>query len=374
MAKLSDTDAMKVLHVVGARPNFPKLAPVYDALADRGVEQVVVHTGQHFDREMSDEMLRDLGLGSPDINLGVGSGSHATQTAAVLQQIEPVLIQESPDALIVYGDVNSTVAAALAASKLQVPVVHVEAGLRSFDDAMPEEINRKVTDLLSDLLLITSLDAKDNLLTEGKSSSAIVFVGNPMIDSLLKVRDVANARALDLLDRLELEPGEYVLVTMHRPSNVDSTESFEDLVGLLERVGERSSVIFPAHPRIREKLEASRLWNNPNIRLLAPQPYATFVGLIDFASAVITDSGGIQEETTVLGIPCLTLRENTERPVTITAGTNRLVSRTELFESLEPILDQESESRVPPLWDGAAGPRIADAVVDFLRSRTDSTN
>lgn len=359
---------MRIVHVVGARPNFPKLAPVYKALESAGVEQSVVHTGQHFDREMSQEMLDDLGMSPPDINLAVGSGSHASQTAAVLQQIEPVFVQMGPDAVVVYGDVNSTVAAALAASKLHVPVIHVESGLRSFDDSMPEEINRKVTDVLSSLLLTTSQDAGENLMAEGRPRRSIKFVGNPMIDSLLGVLPTARRRAAELLERNDLQEGEYALVTMHRPANVDGEESLNAIVALLEEMSDEIPIVFPAHPRVRTRLERSRLSENKNVRILAAQPYATFIGLIAYANVVITDSGGVQEESTVLGVPCLTLRPNTERPVTITHGTNRLVS----VEEVVPLLRNRSllrgRGKTPALWDGMAGSRISDVIVDYLGS------
>lgn len=355
---------MTLLHITGARPNFPKAAPVIAALAARGERQRLVHTGQHYDDRMSEIFFRELDLPRPDINLGVGSGSHAEQTAAILVGLEQEMLATKPDLVIVYGDVNSTLAAAVAASKLGIPVAHVEAGLRSFDLTMPEEINRIVTDRLSDLLLCTSPDAIAHLAHEGAPAERIHLVGNPMIDTLL-----AN------LDRMDPEraraslglPGDYLVATLHRPGNVDDPESAGELVALLHSAAARADIVLPLHPRGRAVLEALGLDDHPRMHVVEPLGYIDFMSLVRGSRAVITDSGGVQEETTMLGVPCLTLRPNTERPVTITHGTNRLATPTTLLPLLdEALADDAVSSRRPPLWDGHAGIRIADVIVDRL--------
>ena len=362
--------ALTALHVTGARPNFPKAAPVLAALAERGVRNVLVHTGQHYDDAMSDVFFRELGIPRPDINLGVGSGSHATQTAAVLVGIEDLVLNGEhgrPDVIVVYGDVNSTVAAALVAAKLQIPLAHVEAGLRSFDRSMPEEVNRLVTDRLSDLLLATSADAVEHLTHEGTPAEAIHLVGNPMIDTLLANLDrydVAAAREAHGLT------GPYAVGTLHRPGNVDDPEDVKALVRALHGVADQLPVVIPLHPRGRAGLEAAGLLEHDGIRVVDPIGYIDFMGLVRGASVVVTDSGGVQEETTVLGVPCLTLRPNTERPVTITHGTNQLVTRDNLAQAVKEVLAAPAgDHPVPPLWDGHAGPRIAEVIVSFLAER-----
>ena len=355
-----------VVHVTGARPNFPKAAPVIAALAGHsaGVRQRLVHTGQHYDERMSEVFFRQLGLPEPDVNLGVGSGSHAEQTGAVMVGLERMFLEERPDLVVVYGDVNSTVAAALVAAKLQVALAHVEAGLRSFDPSMPEEVNRLVTDRLSDLLLATSADAVAHLGNEGVPAERIHLVGNPMIDTLLRHLDsfdVAAAR-----ERHDLR-GHYAVATLHRPANVDGDADAQALVKTLHAVADQLEVALPLHPRGRAALEAAGLSDHPGVRVLDPLGYVEFLGLVRGADVVVTDSGGVQEETTVLGVPCLTVRPNTERPVTITHGTNRLVTREEVPWQVEQVLAApRGPHRVPPLWDGKAGERIADVLLTHL--------
>jgi len=357
-----------VIHVTGARPNFPKAAPVVAALAARGIPQLLVHTGQHYDDSMSEIFFRELGLPRPDVNLGVGSGSHAAQTAATMVGLETLFLEHEPRLVIVYGDVNSTVAAALVAAKLQIPVAHVEAGLRSFDMSMPEEVNRRLTDQLSDLLLVTSPDAIAHLANEGMDPERIHFVGNPMIDTLLAHLDSFDVEKATAAHGLT---GRYAVATLHRPANVDSTESARELVRVLHAAADRLDVIFPLHPRGRAMLESVGLLDHERIHVVEPLGYTEFISLVRGSSAVITDSGGVQEETTVLGVPCLTLRPNTERPVTITHGTNRLVTTDTVIDVLDEVLARTGSgpNRVPPLWDGQAGPRIAEVIENFLARR-----
>jgi UDP-N-acetylglucosamine 2-epimerase (non-hydrolysing) len=350
-----------VLHVTGARPNFPKAAPVLRALAERGVSQILLHTGQHYGEQMFEVFFRQLGLPEPDINLGVGSGSHARQTAAIMTGLEDVLTERRPAMVVVYGDVNSTVAAALVAAKLQIRTAHVEAGLRSFDPTMPEEINRLVTDRLSDLLFATSPDAVAHLGNEGISPSRIHFVGNPMIDTLLANLDrfdAARAREAHALTT------RYVVATLHRPANVDRPADAAELVKGMHAVADQAEVVLPLHPRGRASLRAAGLFDHPRVRIIDPLGYVEFMGLVRGAAAVVTDSGGVQEETTMLGVPCLTIRPNTERPVTITHGTNRLVTRERMPEAVEQALraGRPESWPTPPLWDGHAGERIAAVI------------
>jgi len=353
-----------VLHVTGARPNFPKAAPVIRALDRLGVPQVLVHTGQHYDERMSDVFFRQLDIPEPDVNLGVGSGSHARQTAAIMIGLEELVERYAPAMVVVYGDVNSTVAAALVAAKHQVPLAHVEAGLRSFDLSMPEEINRMVTDRLAALLFATSADAVAHLGNEGTDPGRIHLVGNPMIDTLLANLDRFDAglarTAYDLT-------GAYAVATLHRPGNVDDPSDAAALVKAMHAVADQVEVVLPLHPRGRARLEAEGLFAHPSMRVVDPLGYVEFLGLVRGAAAVITDSGGVQEETTILGVPCLTLRPNTERPVTITHGTNRLVTREALPAAVEDCLaaGRPASWPTPPLWDGQAGPRIA-AVINAL--------
>ncbi len=354
-----------VLHVTGARPNFPKAAPVLRALAARGVPQLLVHTGQHYGEQMFEVFFRQLGLPEPDINLGVGSGSHARQTAAIMTGIEDVLTERRPAMVVVYGDVNSTVAAALVAAKLQIRVAHVEAGLRSFDVTMPEEVNRLVTDRLSDLLLATSADAVAHLGNEGVRADRIHLVGNPMIDTLLANLDRFDADRARAAHGLT---GRYDVATLHRPANVDRPDDAAALVKGLHAVADQAAVVLPLHPRGRAGLEAAGLLDHPGVRVVDPLGYVEFMGLVRGAAAVVTDSGGVQEETTVLGVPCLTIRPNTERPVTITHGTNRLVTRERMPEAVEEALraGRPESWPTPPLWDGHAGERIAAIVAADL--------
>jgi UDP-N-acetylglucosamine 2-epimerase (non-hydrolysing) len=353
---------MHVLHVVGARPNFMKAAPVHRALGNRsGIRQTIVHTGQHYDANMSDVFFSQLGMPEPNANLDVGSGTHARQTAEVMLRFEPVVLAAKPDLVLVYGDVNSTVAAALVCSKLLVPVGHVEAGLRSFDRSMPEEINRVVTDRLADLLFTPSPDGDANLADEGISGERVYRVGNVMIDSL--VRLLPAARKVQANGHCS----PYAVVTLHRPSNVDDSAALKSILESLLEVSEHLGVIFPVHPRTRQRIEEFD-FDVKNFRLLDPLPYIEFLGLQSRAAVVITDSGGIQEETTFLGIPCLTLRNNTERPITVTTGTNVLVGqdRSKLKTELANILNNGGKKgTVPPLWDGQAAERIAKIVERF---------
>ena len=363
---------LKVLCVVGARPNFMKVAPVVEAMKRRAGEfaPLVVHTGQHYDAQMSDHFFRDLGLPQPNIHLEVGSGTHAVQTALVMQRFEPVLVAERPDWVLVVGDVNSTLACALVSAKLHVRVAHVEAGLRSRDRRMPEEINRLLTDQIADLLLTSSLDADQNLRSEGIASERVCFVGNVMIDSLLA--HLEQAKGSTVRERLQVSRRDYAVVTLHRPSNVDDRATLSRILSALEQISRRLPVIFPVHPRTRARLGElglmERVEREQSLHLTEPLGYLDFLHLYSGARLVLTDSGGIQEETTWLGIPCLTLRENTERPITVEMGTNRIVGTdTErITRAACDILDAppgRTPGRVPPLWDGRTADRILDALV-----------
>ena len=357
----SDTDvpAIKLLHVVGARPNFPKLAPVFRAAEARNIAQVVVHTGQHYDDALSASFFRDLGIPSPAVNLGVGSDSHAVQTARIMERIEPVLIREQPDWVVVYGDVNSTLAAAIVASKLSFKIAHVEAGLRSYDRQMPEEINRLVTDRLADLLLTPSRDADETLRGEGEPDDEIVFVGNVMIDSLFHA--LQPARRSGFRSKIGMGP-DAVVVTLHRPSNVDDAERLARLTRSLRELANERMVIFTVHPRTRQRLTTAQL-DLGAVRLFEPLSYLDMVDLISGAFAVITDSGGLQEETTALGVPCLTIRDTTERPITISQGTNRLVPDPQDILAAVRALCRPLQHSVPEGWDGHAANRIVDALI-----------
>ncbi len=351
----------EIVHVVGARPNFMKAGPVVAACAERGVEARLIHTGQHYDEAMSQVFLEELGLPEPDLNLGVGSGSHAGQTAALLLELEKVFRSESPSVVVVYGDVNSTLAASVVASKLLIPIAHVEAGLRSFDRTMPEEVNRVVTDALATWHFVTSPEAIGHLANEGISGAGVHFVGNPMIDTLLAFRDrldIPQAR-----DRFEL-PDSYAVATLHRPANVDSPETARRIVDGLGRVARSLPIILPLHPRGRVVLNEVGLSDVNGLLVVEPLGYLEFMALVAGAALVLTDSGGIQEETTILGIPCLTLRENTERPITISMGTNQLVgSDPDLIErAAMQALSAPPSHEIPPLWDGKAGRRIAEVL------------
>ena len=369
-----------ITHVLGARPNFVKAAPVIRALAALGHAQRVVHTGQHYDERMSDVFFVQLGLPKPDANLGVGSGTQATQTADVLVGMEREFLENPPSLAVLYGDVNSTVGAALAGAKLGVPLAHVEAGLRSFDNTMPEEINRRLTDQLCDLLFCTSPEALGHLAREGRPADAMHLVGNPMIDTLLANLDKFDAAAARAA--YGLGDRRYVVATLHRPANVDSPEVAAELVRALHEVAAELDVIIPLHPRGRATLTAAGLLSPPGsaegtpprdapgIHVVDPLGYVEFMSLVRGAAAIVTDSGGVQEETTLLRVPCLTLRPNTERPITITSGSNRLVTRDELAAAvLKACDDGPYAGELPPLWDGQAGPRIARIVTSWLAAR-----
>jgi len=352
-----------VVCVAGARPNFMKVAPVIAALSELGVEVTLVHTGQHYDPAMSDVFFEELGIPVPDVHLEVGSSSHAQQTAKVMATFEPVITKRRPDALVVVGDVNSTVATTLVAAKLGVPVAHVEAGLRSRDWTMPEEINRVVTDRCSSWLLAPSDDAVVNLAIEGFRPEAVHLVGNVMVDTLL--RSLPQARARGVPERLGLEPGAYGLVTLHRPANVDDPASLGSLLGALRRIAATLPLVFPVHPRTRPLLR--KLGGVPEgITLIEPQGYLDFICLEAGAALALSDSGGVQEETTVLGVPCLTLRENTERPITVTEGTNQVVGTDpdRIVAAAEAVLANPPPARRPALWDGQAADRIAHVLRD----------
>ncbi|SIO55413.1 UDP-N-acetylglucosamine 2-epimerase (non-hydrolysing) [Singulisphaera sp. GP187] len=354
---------IKVCSVVGARPNFMKMTPIVHELARRGVEQFLVHTGQHYDARMSDVFFDELNLPKPDVFLGVGSDSHAKQTAAIMVAFEATCLEFRPDLVIVSGDVNSTLAAAIVAAKLMIPLAHVEAGLRSFDRAMPEEVNRVLTDRVSDLLFASEESGVTHLRNEGVPEARIHLVGNCMVDSLFKHVDVAVSRSP--WNEFGLEPGSYALVTLHRPSNVDEIEALRTLMATINRVAEHLPVLFPVHPRTRARLAQEAIATTPGVRLTDPLPYLTFLGLMAKAKCVLTDSGGIQEETTALGVPCLTLRENTERPATITCGTNRLVGNdpAQIEAGVAEIRAGHwpTGSR-PPFWDGHAAVRVVDVL------------
>jgi UDP-N-acetylglucosamine 2-epimerase (non-hydrolysing) len=357
-----------VLHVVGARPNFMKVAPVMRELERRATsfEQLLVHTGQHYDDEMSSAFFDDLALPRPDVNLEVGSGSHAWQTAQVMQRFEPVLEEYRPDWVVVPGDVNSTLACALVAAKLGIRVAHVEAGLRSYDRTMPEELNRIVTDQLADALFTPSADADENLQREGIEPSRIHFVGNVMIDSLVRLLPVALERWERVAAAHALEARDFVLVTLHRPANVDRPDMFAELLGALNELADEHDVVFPVHPRTRARLEQDGAAVGRGLRLIRPVGYLEFLALQANAAAVLTDSGGVQEETTYLGVPCLTARPNTERPVTLTAGTNRLVERRRdalVGAVRDAMARRNGHAHTPPeLWDGRASGRIAEVL------------
>jgi UDP-N-acetylglucosamine 2-epimerase (non-hydrolysing) len=364
---------VSICHVVGARPNFMKAAPLIRALAGYpAVRQILVHTGQHYDLNMSDVFFQQLGMPAPDFNLQAGSGTHAQQTAAIIRDFEPLAAEMKPSLVTVYGDVNSTIAAALVCAKLGFPVAHVEAGLRSFDRTMPEEINRVLTDQISDLLFTPSEDGNRNLAREGVSADRIHLVGNVMVDTLVRMLPHARLPQADL-------PPSFVLVTLYRPSNVDDLPWLQQMLKTLEELSDHTPVLFPVHPRTANALKESRgrdaaccvssteTFGCGRLRLMAPQPYLQFLAMQQRAALVITDSGGIQEETTFLGVPCLTVRENTERPVTVECGTNVLVGRDLdlLREAAHRVLRGEKKTgRIPPFWDGHAAERIAEIVAN----------
>ena len=366
---------MKIINVVGARPNLMKIAALMNAYAKcDSIEPLLVHTGQHYDENMSDLFFRQLGIPEPDLNLEVGSASHAVQTAEIMKAFEPVVLDHKPDAVLVVGDVNSTIACGTVAVKLGVKLIHVEAGLRSFDRTMPEEINRLITDAISDLLFCTEQSGVDNLWREGVPEERIHLVGNVMIDTLLQHR--AKADQSTILEDFALADGGYAVVTLHRPANVDNPEKLDGLIGALEHIQNDLTVVFPAHPRTRAKFEefgmASRLAAMPNLRILDPIGYLDFLKLIASARLVLTDSGGIQEETTILKVPCLTLRENTERPITLEVGSNRLVGSdpSKIIAAYQEVMTAgAADSEIPPLWDGRAAERIVEVLQRELSRR-----
>ena len=357
---------VRIINVVGARPNLMKIAPLMRAYAERdGIEPILVHTGQHYDDNMSDLFFRQLSIPEPDLNLGVGSGSHAMQTAEIIRAFEPVALENKPDAVLVVGDVNSTIACGLVASKLGVPLVHVEAGLRSFDRGMPEEINRVLTDAISDLLFCTEQSGVDNLRREGIAEEKIHLVGNVMIDTLLRNR--TRAETSTVLTDLGLSGAEYAILTLHRPSNVDDPEVLNRILEALEVIQQDLPVIFPSHPRTRARLAEfgfmDRVGSLENLRVIEPLGYLDFLKLLASAKFALTDSGGIQEETTILTVPCLTLRENTERPVTVEMGGNQIVGNDprRILEAYRGIIHGYAGSgSAPPLWDGRAASRIVE--------------
>lgn len=348
----------KVTIVAGARPNFMKVAPLWNALAqDPDFSVSLVHTGQHFDDAMSGQFFRELELPHPEFHLGVGGGSHAQQTAEIMKRLEPVLVDCKPAAVIVVGDVNSTVAAALTTKKLGIELVHGEAGLRSFDRTMPEEINRIVTDAISDILLVTEESGRLNLLHEGLSPERIHMVGNLMIDSLM--RHLPRAQQSDAIARLGVDQQRFGLITLHRPSNVDNEDQFAGILDALNVISEELPMLWPVHPRTRAHLERGVYRLSDRIKLMEPLGYLECLAVQAASAAVFTDSGGIQEETTALGIPCLTLRDNTERPVTIEYGTNRLAGtcRESILRTWKETIEEPKSGRIPPLWDGRASSR-----------------
>jgi UDP-N-acetylglucosamine 2-epimerase (non-hydrolysing) len=357
-----------VLHVVGARPNFMKIAPLMAAMrAEPRFRQLLVNTGQHYDQAMAGGFFTELALPVPDRNLEVGSGTHAVQTARVMVAFEAVCLETRPDLVVVVGDVNSTMAAAIVAAKLTIPIAHVEAGLRSFDRTMPEEVNRIVTDRLADLLLTPSRDGDENLLREGVPAGRIHFVGNIMIDTLH--RHLAIATFDRIRDRVPAEPGRYAVLTLHRPSNVDDPGTFRGILAALREVAKTLPIVFPVHPRTRARLgEAGVDASFDGLILTEPLGYIDFLSLSSNARIVLTDSGGLQEESTALGIPCLTMRENTERPVTITEGTNRLVGTqtANILAGFAAAMDEPASPRRPELWDGHTAGRITDVFRRFL--------
>ncbi|MCH2172280.1 UDP-N-acetylglucosamine 2-epimerase (non-hydrolyzing) [Myxococcota bacterium] len=362
---------MKIINIVGARPNLMKIAPIMDSFSDcASIDPILLHTGQHYDRNMSDLFFRQLGIPEPDLNLEVGSASHAVQTAEIMKAFEPVVLEHQPDVVLVVGDVNSTIACGSVAVKMGIKLVHVEAGLRSFDRSMPEEINRILTDSISDLLFCTEQSGVENLKKEGVAPEKIHLVGNVMIDTLLRHRE--RAEQSSILEDLGIGQRSHAVLTLHRPSNVDSREALEPLVEVIEEVQRDLVVVFPTHPRTRGKLRefglSSRMEACSNLKMVDPVGYLDFLKLMESSKLVLTDSGGIQEETTILGVPCLTLRDNTERPITVEVGSNRLVGRepSQVLAAYRSVMEGEQQSSgVPPLWDGHAARRITEVITSF---------
>jgi UDP-N-acetylglucosamine 2-epimerase (non-hydrolysing) len=357
-----------IVHVVGARPNYMKIAPVMEALRHvAGIRQLLVNTGQHYDESMAGGFLRELQLPAPDVDLGVGSGSHAVQTARVMTAFEQICLAERPDLVCVVGDVNSTLAASLVAAKLVIPIAHVEAGLRSFDRTMPEEINRIVTDRLADILLTPSRDADENLRAEGAPDDRIHLVGNVMIDTLR--RHLPRAGLDRIRERLPIVDQPYAVLTLHRPSNVDQLDTFRGILAAIRTIAAEMPIVFPVHPRTRSRLREFDLERDLDGTMLTePLGYIDFLSLTSHAALILTDSGGLQEESTALGIPCLTLRESTERPITVSQGTNRIVgTRTaDILKGFELALAPAQPSQTPEMWDGHAATRIAGVIAPFV--------
>tara|TARA_Y100000766_G_scaffold284807_1_gene304742 strand:- start:4962 stop:6065 length:1104 start_codon:yes stop_codon:yes gene_type:complete len=361
-----------IILVVGARPNFMKIAPIYAELNRRGEKLILLHTGQHYDDNMSKVFFDDLGMPKPDIYLGVGSGSHAYQTATVMVEFEKICNENAPSMVIVVGDVNSTVACSIVCAKLRIPCAHVEAGLRSFDRDMPEEINRILTDSVADLLLTPSPDGDENLRAEGVHENRIFRVGNVMIDSLYS--NLEKSKTSNILQTFALS-NEYAVLTLHRPSNVDNKDNFSGIIGALEKIGNEIQLVFPVHPRTEKMAKSFGLYDRlakiPNIILTGPVGYLDFVALMATSKMVLTDSGGLQEETTALGIPCITLRENTERPITVKEGTNTIVGCNPelILKTAFQVLKGEGKAgRIPELWDGKTSSRIADVILQFIEN------
>jgi len=362
---------MKIINIVGARPNFMKIAPLMAEYARHdGIEAMLVHTGQHYDERMSDLFFRQLGIPEPDMNLGIGSGTHAAVTAGIMTAFEPIVVEHKPDAVLVVGDVNSTVACGMVAAKLGVKLIHVEAGLRSFDRTMPEELNRLLTDSISDMLFCTEQSGVDNLQHEGVADEKIFLVGNLMIDTLVKNR--AKAEAATILSDLGLQPGAYAALTLHRPANVDDPAVFGGILDALEVIGADMPIVFPVHPRTQHNMGKSDVGRRAQamgcLKMIEPAAYLDFLKLMSSAKLVLTDSGGIQEETTILGVPCLTLRENTERPITCQIGTNQIVgtaTKQILAGYRQAMTSNGCRAVVPPFWDG----RAAERTVKILQQR-----
>ena len=360
---------MKIISVVGTRPNFIKIAPLVKEMAKHSeIKQILVHTGQHYDKKMSQLFFDELEIPKPDINLGVGSASDIMQTASIILKFEKFLLKEKPDLVIVVGDVNSTLAAALAAAKCKVKVAHVESGLRSFDRTMSEELNRILTDHISDFLFTTEESANKNLINEGIDKNKIFFVGNVMIDSLLSHRE--KAKKSKILSELNIKRNEYVVLTLHRPSNVDNKKSLEHVIGILDNIQQKIKIVFPVHPRTLKNINKfkldQKLKNQKNLVITEPLGYLDFLNLMSNSIFVLTDSGGIQEETTVLGVPCITLRNSTERPVTVEQGTNVLVStdKSKIVQSAYKLVKGHNpKGRIPKLWDGKAAQRIVKVLL-----------
>ena len=364
---------MKIVSIVGTRPNFIKVAAIVNELKKHDVEHVLVHTGQHYNNEMSKLFFDELGIPKPDVNLGIGSGTYGEQIGNIIIKLEDVLVKEKPDLVVVVGDVNSTFAGALTAKQLGIKVAHVESGLRSFDLTMPEEVNRILTDRISDFLFTTEKSGNENLVKESISESKIFFVGNVMIDTLLKHKE--KAKQSKILEELGLDKNDYIVLTLHRPSNVDNKKGFEIILSILEKIQDKIKIVFPVHPRAKKNIKLFKLNKKikdmKNLIITGPLGYLDFMHLMAKSKLVLTDSGGIQEETTVLGIPCITLRKNTERPVTVEQGTNLLVSTNanKLIEESLKVVNNEikNDGKIPGLWDGKASQRIIKILLERFK-------